>query len=223
MEQRTILLVEDNEDLNEINRRTLEREGYEVLTALTLAAARAHLSHADPDVILLDVLLPDGNGIDFCGEIQERTQAHIIFLTSRIEHETRLRGLDTGGDYYMTKPYKLDEMLSSVRAALRRRKKAQAKRLTFGNLALDMGLNRAFVDGADLNLTPREFALLRLLAENEDKTLDTAYIYQAAWGLPMGADKNAIRMTAYRLRHKLEQAGYHILAKRNEGYTFTKK
>jgi len=221
MEQRTVLLVEDNEDLNEINRRTLEQEGYEVLTALTLAAARAHLSRTDPDVILLDVLLPDGNGIDFCGEIQNSTQAHIIFLTSRLEHETRLRGLDTGGDYYMTKPYKLDEMLSSVRAALRRRDKG--KRLTFGSLTLDMGPGRAFIDSVDLNLSPREFALLRLLAENEDKTLDTAYIYQAAWGLPMGADKNAIRTTTYRLRHKLEPSGYYILAKRNEGYTFMKK
>jgi len=111
----SILLVEDNEELNEINRRMLVYEGYEVLTARTLVDARKLLSARKPDVILLDVIMPDGDGIDFCGEIRETTDAHILFLTSKDADVDRIRGLDSGGDDYITKPYKLEEMLSRVR------------------------------------------------------------------------------------------------------------
>jgi len=220
MEQYTVLLVEDNEDLNEINRRALEVEGYEVLTALTLAAAREHLANRAPDVILLDVLLPDGNGIDFCGKIQGRTDAHIIFLTSRLEHENRIRGLDTGGDYYMTKPYKLDEMLSNVRAAVRRRNKAQTKALTFGSITLDITLNRAFNNGVDLNLQPKEFSLLRLLAENVGKILNTEYIYETVWGMPMVGNNKAVINTVFKLRKHLEDSGFTITTEYGKGYCF---
>jgi DNA-binding response OmpR family regulator len=116
----TVLLVEDNPKLNEINRRALEKAGCAVLTALTLHEARAYMAQNAPDVILLDVMLPDGDGINFCGEIRDATDAHILFLTSKTEYENRVRGLETGGDDYITKPYKLEEMLARVNAALRR-------------------------------------------------------------------------------------------------------
>jgi DNA-binding response OmpR family regulator len=141
---KTVLLVEDNEKLNAINRRALEGEGHRVLTALTLVQARERLAENDPEVILLDVLLPDGNGIDFCGEIRGDTDAHILFLTSRTEHEDRIRGLDTGGDDYITKPYKLEEMLSRVRSAMRRRDMPPARVIARGPLTLDVIAAHAF-------------------------------------------------------------------------------
>ena len=98
-----VLLVEDNQALNSSNCRALTLRGYNVLTALTLAEARARLAGAEPDIILLDVALPDGDGISFCREIRGETAAHILFLTAKIEHEDMVLGLQYGGDDYITK------------------------------------------------------------------------------------------------------------------------
>ena len=226
MEQRTVLLVEDNEKLNEINRRALESAGYNVLTALTLAEAREHLKRHAPDVILLDVLLPDGNGINFCGEIRGGTTAHILFLTSRTEHEDRIRGLDTGGDDYITKPFKLEEMLSRVRAAMRRREMEEAKSpantLTRGSLTLDIVATSAFINGVNLELAKKEFALLLLLAQDKGKILDKAFLYETVWKQPMAGDGNALWQQISRLKGKLEKHSggtLTISASRGEGYS----
>ena len=120
----TILLVEDNAELNDNNARALRMLDYEVHSALTLAEARAWLGENEPDVILLDVMLPDGDGIDFCAEIRDaplRTEAHILFLTARTGHEERVRGLAEGGDDYISKPFHPGELLARVEAAMRRR------------------------------------------------------------------------------------------------------
>ena len=111
----TILLVEDDADLNNANRRALELMRHTVHAALTLAQARAILDTTEPDVILLDVMLPDGDGFAFCREIRERTQAHILFLTAKAEHEDLLNGLAIGGDDYITKPFHVRELLPESR------------------------------------------------------------------------------------------------------------
>jgi DNA-binding response OmpR family regulator len=205
---KTVLLVEDNKKLNVINRRALEDEGYEVLTALTLADARERLADSDPDVILLDVLLPDGNGIDFCAEIRGRTDAHILFLTSKTDRADRIRGLGTGGDDYISKPYHLAEMLARVGAAVRRRNMAEAKpparTITRGPLRLDTVATRAFLNGEDMLLKSKEFAILRLLAENEDKKFAAEELYKAVWGLDANADIRTIQVHISSLRKKLK-------------------
>lgn len=120
----TILLVEDNAELNANNARTLSMLGYAVHPALTLAQARAWLGNNEADVILLDVMLPDGDGIDFCAEIRGeplRTAAHILFLTAKMGHADRVRGLADGGDDYITKPFHPEELLARIEAAMRRR------------------------------------------------------------------------------------------------------
>jgi len=227
MEHRTILLVEDNANLNEINRRALESEGYIVLTAASLAIAREQLVRVKPDVILLDVLMPDGNGIDFCGEIRTLTDAHILFLTSRSEHEDRIRALDTGGDDYITKPYRLDEMLSRVRAALRRRNmeslKFPKRIIAYGSLTLDTVAGRAFIHGADILVNPKEFAILRLLVENRGMTVTKEILYREVWRQPMNDDSNALKYQISRLRKKLEGSGYMIVSEYGEGYRFELK
>jgi DNA-binding response OmpR family regulator len=227
-----ILLVEDNGHLNEINRRALQSAGYEVLTALNLAQAREHLRRRGPDAILLDVFLPDGSGMDFCREIRERTSAHILFLTSLDEHAEKIKGLDMGGDDYITKPYKLDELLSRVGAAMRRRRMRKAdlaaetvaETAARGALALNILLKRAYLGGADMLLAPKEFDLLYLFIKNEGKTLSTDEIYEAAWAQPGIGDANALRVAVSRLRKKLEAGGngaFAIESVRNEGYLFT--
>lgn len=225
MEPRTVLLVEDNEDLNAINRRALSAEGFTVLTALTLAEAQAHLAACQPEVILLDVILPDGNGIDFCGEIRDDTDAHILFLTSKTEHENRIRGLETGGDDYITKPYKLEEMLSRVRAVMRRRgmeyAKPPEKMLVRGSLRLDIVSGQAFWMGRDLLLTQKEFALLLLLTQKAGHVLTGEALYQGVWGQPLLGDNSALRTQLSRLKGKLGSTSggaARISGSRGEGY-----
>lgn len=212
-EQKTILLVEDNVNLNEINRRELEAEGYAVLTAFTLEDARVRLKSHDPDVILLDVRLPDGDGIDFCGEIREVTTAHILFLTSSIEDEDKVRGLDSGGDDYITKPYKLKEMLSRVRAAMRRRDMEAVKSpartsITLGPLTLDVVTSEAHFDNKEnMRLTPKEFAVLLLMVQNEGRTLTNAQIYEGVWKKSLNDDPGALLRHISSINKKLEESG----------------
>ncbi len=209
MAQRTVLLVEDNEALNEANRRALEGLGYGVTAAPTIEKAREYLTRYDPDVILLDVMLPDGNGIDFCEEIRKTTKAHIMFLTSRKEHEEQLRGISIGGDDYITKPFKLDLMLARVASAIRKMEimKEPPKKITLGNLTLDLLSDRALLNGADMALTPKEFSLLYFFAQHINETIDAARLYQHVWGQPMGDNVSAVKTTVSRLRSKLEGSG----------------
>lgn len=119
-----VLLVEDNAELNANNNRALKVHGYCVHSALTLAEARDWLQDNSPDIILLDVMLPDGDGIDFCAEIRHppiSSKAHVLFLTAKTHHADRIRGLASGGDDYITKPFHLQELIARVESAMRRR------------------------------------------------------------------------------------------------------
>jgi DNA-binding response OmpR family regulator len=222
MDKRTVLLVEDNEALNEGNRRALQAAGYDVAAARTLKEARECLSRGEPDVILLDILLPDGNGMDFCREIRPSTIAHIIFLTSRKEHEDQLLGMSLGGDAYITKPFKLDVMLARVSSAMRRREMTQTppRTLALGDLVLDLLSDRAFLKEKDLMLTPKEFSLLYYFLQRINETVSAQLLYGHVWGQPMGEDASAIRKTVSRLRNKLKSSGYTVAVYRGDGYRF---
>ena len=223
-EQSLVLLVEDNARLNEINRRALELSGYAVLSAQSLAQARGHLSQHDPQVILLDVNLPDGDGMTFCGEIRETTDAHILFLTISAGDEDKVRGLFSGGDDYITKPYKMEEMLARVAAAMRRRAMARPSHtITKGPLVLDTMSDGAYLNGKDMQLTKREFGLLRLLVQNEGRTLSKEYLYEMVWKLPVNDDVRTVMTHISSLRKKLAGSGYAITMSRGEGYCFEKE
>ena len=217
-----ILLVEDDEKLNNANRRALEMWGYAVRTALTLARARELLEGITPDVILLDVMLPDGSGFDFCAEIREKTHAHILFLTAQVEQENIFKGLTCGGDDYITKPFHVKELLLRVNAAMRRRNMNPVQKvITKGALTLDMVSDTAFSNGKDLLMSQKEFHILRLLVENEGKTLEADYIFDAVWGKRnTPVDKNTLRNRISGMRKKLEdeKSGYTIEAAYGKGY-----
>ena len=207
--RKVILLVEDNVKLNDANSRAFKLSGYEVHTALTIAEARAALTRITPDVILLDVMLPDGDGFDFCEEIRRSTQAHILFLTAKTEQEDMIRGLMTGGDDYLMKPFHPEALIAKVASAMRRREmdKIPAKTLSIGNLTLDFLAVQAFVDGVSLLLTTKQFALLRLLAENENKTVTMEALYEEAWKEPMAGYHKTLRRHISELRNKLTENG----------------
>jgi len=220
-----ILLVEDNEQLNTSNSRALALRGYMVTTALTISQARAALNQSSPDIILLDVELPDGDGIAFCKEIRKKTTAHIIFLTAKTQHEQIMQGLHYGGDDYITKPFHPEELLARIDAAMRRHQmeKAPIQIIKKGILTLDLLANQALINDEDLALTPKEFSLLLLFAQNEEQLISAKNVYEKAWKLPLADDKNSLKVAISRLRPKIELAGYAISSLRGQGYIFCKK
>ena len=221
-----ILLVEDNEKIREANRRVLEGAGYHVAEAGSLVSARASLWRKLPDVIILDIMLPDGNGLDFITEIREVTNAPVLLLTSLNERDERIAGLKAGGDDYITKPYDIDELSARVSAFLRReqmRRKTDAgaaRIIEKGPIKLDILLQQAFLYGNNIRLTPREFSLLLYFVQNEDVILPMRQIYEEIWSAPMMEDSGALKTSVSRLRAKLSLSGYSIESERGEGYRF---
>ena len=219
-----ILLVEDNTELNDNNARALRMLGYDVYQALTLAAAREFLAENDPDIILLDVMLPDGDGMDFCGEIRGSTRAHILFLTAKTEQADMLRGLELGGDDYITKPFHPKELHARAEAVMRRGNMTLAEQvIKKGALTLDVVAAQAFVKDIDLLLQPRGFAALLMLVQREGEIIGAETLYEKAWGRPLAGDRNTLQVTISKIRKKIEPAGYDIDVVRGKGYVFTKK
>ena len=217
-----ILLIEDNVDLNDANSQALELQGYEVYVALTLEKGEQILSWIEPDVILLDVMLPDGSGFDFCEEVRKITTAHIIFLTAKASHEDMVRGFTNGGDAYITKPFDSEEMLVKVAAAIRRRKLDKSYLITKGSLTLDVMAAQAFTQGESLNLTSTEFSLLLLFVKNEGLALSATSIYETVWKMPAINYKRALHSVISKLRYKIENVEYDIVSKHGYGYIFEK-
>lgn len=217
-----ILIVEDNEHLAHINSRALEMAGYRVSVARTLGEARTQLAAKTPDAIVLDILLPDGNGVDFCREIRQAQAAPILFLTSVAGHKQAMEGMSAGGDDYLNKPFDIDMLVAKIQAFFRRdditgRMRAH-KSLVCGSLELDMVAHQAFLNGGDMGLAPKEFALLVLLVQKKGATLSRETLYESVWKRPMGSDANALKNAIYRLRQKTEGSGCLIETQWGTGY-----
>ena len=220
-----VLLVEDNPDILEANRQVFAHDGYTVLTAATLAEARTRLLRAQPDVIVLDIMLPDGDGLSFLPELRESCGAPVLFLTAKDRQEERLKGLRAGGNDYITKPYDIDELRIRVKNFLSLTRDAQntAAIVVTGSLKLDTVAQQAFLKGGDMRLTPKEFALLHLFMRNIDVVLSTEYIYEKAWGQAMSGDDYPVKKAVSRLRFKLEESEFIISTHRGAGYCFYKE
>lgn len=224
-----ILLVEDDKNILRTNRRILEREGFTVLCAESLEAARNHLAVKQPDAMVLDIMLPDGSGLSFCREIRSSTSAPVLFLTALDEKQEIIKGLVAGGNDYITKPYDVDEFLARIKAQLglarmNRQDMEHSKMLTCGPLKLDLIARRAYLNGQDMLLTQKEYTLLLLLARGEGKILSAEYLYSTAWNLPMTDDKRTLKKHLSAVRKKLEDGGsdYNITAVYGKGYSFGK-
>jgi DNA-binding response OmpR family regulator len=225
-EPKLILLVEDDRALNDLNREALEFAGYRVAAAYTLADARKRLAEATPDAIVLDVKLPDGSGVDFCREIRASITAPILFLTSLRTREDEMRGLENGGDDYLRKPFRIEVLLLRIEAFWRRdeiKNRLQPNVITEGALSLDLLAAQAFLNGRDIMLTQKEFALLLLFIKNKGQALGAEYLYEKIWGATANNDLGAIKVMVSKLRQKIEGSGYGILAVRGAGYRFERE
>lgn len=214
---RTVLLVEDNRHIMKINGDTLTEAGYRVLKAETAAQARALLETEAPDLIVLDIMLPDGDGLALCRDIRGESNIPILFLSAKKESSEIIEGLRAGGDDYLPKPYDIGVLLARVEALLRRAVTSGTV-TTWGSLTLDTVSQRALVNGEDILLTPREFALLLYLVRNEGQEVHMERLYEAAWGQPMANDPNAVRIAVSRLRKKIAPAGVQITTARGVGF-----
>lgn len=217
MSKNLILLIEDDPDIASANRIMLELEGYSVIEARTLKKGKELVENASPDLVVMDIMLPDGNSLDYCRELRGKSGVRILFLSALGTKEDIVEGLRAGGDDYLAKPYIMDELILRIQSLMRRgsmeQEEMNPKGLTFNSLS-----NQAFYDGKDLMLKPKEYAVLELLNKNRDYYLSAEEIYSAVWNIDGGDDLSTVHNHIYSLRKKLTGTGYSIELKRGRGY-----
>ena len=215
-----VLLLEDEERILFANKIILERKGgYSVQTAVNLAEARKCVQDNPPDIIVLDVMLPDGNGLDFLEELRRDKNIPVLLLTALSESGDELKGIAAGGDDYITKPYNNDVLLGRLEMVLRRTY-SMPDTLSVGGVKIDTAAKKAFFNGEDMGLTPKEYSLLERFAQQPEKVMSADYLYEKAWGQKMLGDDKTLRKTISSLRTKLLEldTGYTITVSRGEGY-----
>ena len=216
----TILLVEDNLHILKMNREILNMRGYRVLEAGTLKQGRTLFEAERPDLIILDIMLPDGDGLRFCEELRGGSGVPILFLSAKKKDEEVVEGLMAGGDDYLPKPYKLGMLLARIEALLRRAQRTP-EIIRKGAIELRVMSDEAYVNGEKLSLSQKEFSLLCFFVQNENRYFSMEYLYEQVWGTKMVANDTSIKNAIYRLRKKLEEgAGFTITTERGKGYCF---
>ncbi|MDR1387282.1 MAG: response regulator transcription factor [Propionibacteriaceae bacterium] len=222
MRRKKILVVEDNLEIQRANERMLQLSGYAVETAFDLGQARVAIKRAAPDLVVLDILLPDGSGVAFCEEIRRVTDVPILFVTALGETGDVVKGLRAGGDDYLPKPYHYAELMARIEALLRRERRVVAPTISVGSIEINLLSRRASVNGRDLLLTPKEFALLEILARSAGQYLSGAELYERAWGMGPIDDVRTVWDHMSRLRRKIgENAGVRFESARGKGYRIT--
>ena len=225
-----ILLLEDDEGLVDGLCYSLKKSGYEVETAGCVRKAKEFLAHRQYDLLLLDVTLPDGTGFQVCEAVRAQgDQVPIIFLTASDEEMNVIRGLDSGGDDYIGKPFKLGELLSRIRALLRRAGMKQAREtlketdsLVCGDIRIDFAGSRVFLRGEKLELTQAEYRLLSLLVRSCGRVVTREIIFEELWDHAGNfVDDNTLSVYIRRLREKVEKdpsKPEHLVTARGFGY-----
>ncbi len=199
-----VLVVDDEPHILRALQTSLRGAGYEVYTASSAETALAEAAARQPDAIILDLVLPDGNGTDVARELRTWSSAPIIVLSAVGEEREKVAALDAGADDYVTKPFGIDELLARLRAALRRADPATEPVVEVGALRIDLDKRAVTVDGARVQLTPHEFALLALLARNPGKLLTHATILREVWGPSYGRESHYLHVYVSQLRRKIE-------------------
>jgi two-component system OmpR family response regulator len=222
-ESNRVLVVDDEPNIVDVVSMALRFHGYGVETAGTGADALAAVTAFRPDLIVLDVMLPDMEGFEVARRLgAERAGTPIIFLTARDAPEDKLRGLTTGGDDYVTKPFSLEELLARVRNVLRRSGRAEpdSSRLTFEDLELDEDTREVSRGGELVELTATEYRLLRYLMLNPRRVLTRAQILDHVWEYDFGGDARVLETYVSYLRKKLDVHGPSLIQTvRGVGYS----
>jgi two-component system, OmpR family, response regulator RegX3 len=224
-----ILLVEDEESYRDAISRSLEREGISVDTAVDGREALAKFKLVDPDLILLDVMLPHMSGIDVCREIRKVSDVPIIFLSARSTEIDVVIGLEVGGDDYIAKPFRVRELLARVRTALRRGRTVVAPKpdeqeiFEYDDLRLDLGRHEVTLRGEAVPLPRKEFQVLSLLVRNAGRAISRDDLIAQVWGRDYFGDTKTLDVHIKRIRRKLEddpESARRIVTVRGFGYKY---
>lgn len=219
MANEKILIIEDDADILAANRDLLELAGYRVFTACTPAAGRHAVERNNPDLIILDILLPDGNGLGLCRELREGSDVRILFLSALNTAADVVEGLRQGGDDYLGKPYLTEELLLRTQALLRRSVHVIPPQSTAtGPLEWQPSAHQVFIDHEDLLLSPREYAILGLLCANRNRWLSAEEVFRSVWNTDPNGDLHVVHNHISALRTKLAPHGVRIESKRGQGY-----
>ena len=225
----TILVAEDERDLNNLVRRHLEDEGHRVVQAFDGPSAVLAVQRERPDLVILDWMLPRLDGLEVCRRVRRESIVPILMLTARSEEIDRVLGLEVGADDYLTKPFSIRELLARVRAMLRRVELLSGGQaepappvLAAGPLRVDLAQHVASVDGRPLELTPKEFDLLALLVRNPGRAFGRDYLLEKVWGYEYGGFDRTVDTHVLRLRKKLGPIGERIETVWGIGYRFAR-
>ena len=208
----TVLVVDDEPIVRDVVARYLRRDGFTALEAEDGDEARRLIESGEPELVVLDVMLPGVDGLELCRWIRGRSKLPVILLTARGEEADRIVGLELGADDYVTKPFSPRELIARVRAVLRRAgsdSETPAERLAFGDVALDGASRRATRAGELVSLTAREFDLLWFLASHPGRVFSRDQLMDRVWGHATAVDTGTVTVHVRRLREKIEQDPAH--------------
>jgi len=204
MQPKRVLVIEDDEDIADVLRRSLRQEGHEVRTAGDGEEALTMAAEFVPDLVILDLGLPRLDGVEVCRRLRADGDVPILILTARSDTGDRVEGLDAGADDYLVKPFERTELLARMRSLLRRRPPRGTASLAVGDLVLNPGTREVMRGERVLDLTNREFELLEFLMRNERLVISRERLLEEVWGPDQAGDTQALRVHLSHLRRKIE-------------------
>jgi two-component system response regulator VicR len=219
-------VVDDEKSIVDIITYNLNKEGYEVIKAYDGEAGLRLAIAENPELILLDIMMPKMDGFEVCKRLREKTQTPIILLTARAEEVDKVLGFDLGADDYVTKPFGVRELMARVKANLKRSEVSQAEEpnMVFTDIAFNLDLYEVRRKGEIIDLTRREFDLTKFLASQKNQVFTREQLLEKVWGFEFYGDVRTVDVTIRRLRSKLEEnpeKPKYILTKRGVGYYFS--
>ncbi|MBP2154703.1 two-component system KDP operon response regulator KdpE [Erwinia rhapontici] len=223
----TILIVEDEKEIRRFLRMALEGEGFRVVDAETLSRGLIEAATRKPELVILDLGLPDGDGTEFIRDMRQWSNIPVIVLSARSDEQDKITALDAGADDFLTKPFGVGELMARVRVALRHRPQqgndSVDAPINIGSVTVNIAARRVMRDGADLHLTPIEFRLLVSLINHPGKVMTQRQLLTQVWGPNAVEHSHYLRIYMGHLRHKIERdpaRPQHLLTETGVGYRF---
>jgi two-component system phosphate regulon response regulator PhoB len=223
-----ILIIEDEPDIRKTLEYNISREGYKVVCASSLSKGKEHINSSDFSLILLDLMLPDGSGLDLCREIKsdkDKSSTPIIILTAKDDEVDKVVGFELGADDYVTKPFSVRELILRIKAVLKRgaeKKETLEVQRQFGELIMDIDSHEVFVNNEQIILTALEFRLLRQLVDRRGRVQSRDQLLSDVWGYSSEVSTRTVDTHIKRLREKLGTMGKYVQTIRGVGYKFSR-
>jgi two-component system KDP operon response regulator KdpE len=209
MNKPVVLVVDDEPQILRVMRASLPIRGYEVLTASTAEEALDQMSKQVPDLVILDLAMPEMSGLEVCRRVREFSSVPIIVLSAKGSESDKVAALDLGADDYVTKPFGMDELLARVRAVLRRLSATNDRVLVVGDVTIDIDERRVVVGDKEIRLTPKEFDVFKYLVNNAGKVVTHRALLQTVWGWESTDQTEYLRVFINQLRRKIEVDASH--------------